>query len=186
MAKRENPPISGRFRKGQSGNLKGRPRAAREKQPSAFDIIIDRTLTVTQNGVPRELSVEEALHHRTYQDAIGGSRMAQREVFRMIVKREKALAAKGNGNVPHVVSQLEPVDPENADAALQILGIATRDAGRDGRGDKREPLLLEPWAVQAALDRRRGGERLGKKEVEEIRRYTRDVAKLRWPRGYEE
>ena len=160
MAEPGNPSISGRFRKGQSGNPKGRPRAAKEKQASAFDIVIDRTLTVTQNGVPREVTVEEALQHRTYQDAIGGSRMAQREVFKMIAKREKALAAKGDGNLPRVVSRLEPVDPENADAALQILGIATRDAGRDRWENEREPLLLELWAVQAALARRRGGERL--------------------------
>ena len=82
MAKPSPPPISGRFRKGQSGNPKGRPRESREKKPSAFDIIIHRTLTVTQNGVPREVSAEEALQHRTYQDAIGGSRMAQREFLR--------------------------------------------------------------------------------------------------------
>ena len=104
----------------------------------------------------------------------------------MIAKREKARAAKGDGNLPRVVSRLEPVDPENADAALQILGIATRDAGWGLQDNEREALLLELWAVQAALARRRGGERLGDREVKEIKRCTREAAKLRWPRRNEE
>lgn len=184
MAGSRNPPNSGRFRTGQSGNPKGRPKAAKKKQAAAFDIIIDRMLTVMQNGVAREVTVDEALQHRTYQDAIAGSRWAQREILRMIVKRDKALALTGDHNLPRVTQRLEPIDPKNADAALQLLGIATHDASRDCWDNDREWLLLELWAVQAALSRRRGGERLGDTEVEEIKRCTRDAAKLRWPRGY--
>jgi len=49
---------------------------------------------VTQNGRQRELTVEEALQHRTYQDAIAGSRFAQRQVLKRIAKREQWLAAR--------------------------------------------------------------------------------------------
>ena len=42
--------------------------------------------------MPREVTVEEALQHRTYQDAIAGSRAARREVLKMIAKREQYLA----------------------------------------------------------------------------------------------
>ena len=56
--------------------------------------MIDKTLTVTQGGVPREVTVEEALQHRTYQDAIAGNRAARREVLKMIAKREQYLAAR--------------------------------------------------------------------------------------------
>ena len=86
------PPVESRFRKGQSGNPKGRPKKAKPQAASAFDIVIDRTLTVTQGGMPREVTVEEALQHRTYQDAIAGSRSARREVLKMIAKREQYLA----------------------------------------------------------------------------------------------
>ena len=44
-------------------------------------------------------------------------------------------------------------------------------------------MLLEPWAVQAALSRRRGGRKLRDKDVAEIRRCTRDPDSLRWPKG---
>ena len=65
-------------------------------------------------------------------------------------------------------------DPDNADAALVLLGIAAPHPARAKIGGDRAQLLLEPWAVQAALRRRRGGQRLTDKECEEIRRCTRD------------
>ena len=176
-----NPPIGSRFPKGKSGNPKGRPKAKSEKAKSAFDIVIDKTLTVTQNGASREVTVEEALQHRTYQDAVAGNRSARREVLKMIAKREQYLAARKSRSWPPVERHIEP-DPDNADAALLILGIADRNPARQFSPDYGEPLLLEPWAVQAALSRRRGGRRLIDKQVSEIKRCTRDADTLRWPR----
>src|ERR671912_1717792 len=94
------PPKESRFRKGESGNPKGRPKARPGPPPSAFDVVIDRTLTVTQNGKPREVTVEEALQHRTYQDALAGNRAARREVLRMIAKRETWLAPQAPKHRP--------------------------------------------------------------------------------------
>lgn len=185
MAGPQKPPIGGRFKKGASGNPGGRPRKVKETQRSAFDILVDKTLTVVQNGVPRELTAEEALQHRTYQAAIGGSRMAQREVLKMITTREKARAAMAGAPPFHVVRRKEPNDPNNANTALLILGIAARDNHEGEWKNEREWLLLEPWAVQAALTRRRGATRLDEKKVDEIRRCTRDADKLRWPRKSE-
>ena len=137
---------------------------------------------MTQGGSPRAVTVEEALQHRTFQDAVAGSRSAGREVLKMIARREQYLAALTPAQTMRYESR-EEIDPENADAALLILGIASRNPERQGSRFEGEQLLLEPWAVRAALSRRRGGKRLSEKEQAEIRRCSRDPDRLRWPRG---
>src|SRR5215475_6663672 len=116
---------TGRFLKGHSGNPKGRPRkqiTPPDAPRSAFEIVLEKRVTVTQGGVDRELSVEEALQLRIYQDALAGKRRALRTVLKMIAKREKAIAANGQGIMPFIPSKKE-MDPRNADAAMRLLGI---------------------------------------------------------------
>jgi hypothetical protein len=143
--------------------------------------VIDRTLTVTQGGRARELTLEEALQHKTYQAAIAGNRAARREVLKMIAKRERWLAAKAPSH-PRIERLVEPEDPDNANEALLLLGIAERDTRNDGPNDPYERLLFQPWAVQAALRRRRR-RRLSEKAISEIKRCTRDPDSIRWPVG---
>ena len=140
-----------RFQKGQSGNPAGRPKA-RRPHISAFDIIFDKTLTVTQGGVERELTVDEGLQLQTYQAALKGSKIAVRAVLKMIEKREVVLAKKN----PHPV---EPVriesehDSDNADEAMLILGIAQYAPDRFGLGHDKRQLKLATWAAQAGVSR---------------------------------
>jgi Family of unknown function (DUF5681) len=175
-------PNRGQFRKGRSGNPGGRPRKQPVAMASAFDLVVGKTLTVTSNGVPREVTMEEALQHRTYHDAVAGKRMAQRQVLRWIEKREAWLARHRPA-----AKQPSPIvfmhDAENANEAMLLLGIATEDTDRTGLDRKEQYLLLEPWTVQMALDRRRRQRPLEQKQVNEITRYTRDPRSLRWPRG---
>ena len=179
---RGRPPAAGRFRKGESGNPKGRPKSGPSRSSSAFGIVIDRTLTVTQNGAPREVTVEEALQHRTYQDAIAGNRAARREVLKMIAKREKWLAAKAPKQHHNVEMLLEHAKPANANEALLLLGVAERDTRDYGPNDQYERLLRRPWAVQVALSRP-GRRRLSAEDVSDIKCSTRDPQTLRWPAG---
>ena len=157
-ANRNRPPVSTRFRKGQSGNPRGRPRKQPVARHSAFNVVIDRTLTIIQGDKPREVTIEKALAHKTYQEAIAGKRAAQREVLKMIAKREKALAVKAPPVNPVEVIREGP-DPKNADEALLILGICRRDCRpkppRHAWTVERKHPLLESWAVKAALARRR-------------------------------
>ena len=176
---------TGQFEKGHSGNPKGRPRrpsAPPDATRSAFEIVLEKRVNVTQAGIDRELSVEEALQLRTYQNALAGNRAAQREVLKMIAKREKAMADKGLGTsrtMRSVTHKISP-DPRNADAAMCLLGIAAPNKSRE----EHDPgaVLLEPWAVQAALRRRRGSKALSMEDVGTIRRCTRAPETLRWPR----
>jgi hypothetical protein len=178
-----DPSNRGWFRKGRSGNPGGRPSASRPSQASAFDVVVEKTLTVAHHGGTREITMEEALQQRTYRDAVAGKRMAQREVLKWITKREAWLAKHAPKASPRPITHHISPDPDNADDALLLLGIAALNPARADIGADRAQLLLEPWAVQAALRRRRGGDRLTDSERDAIRRCTRDRDSLRWPRG---
>ena len=169
--------VATRFQKGRSGNPKGRPRSKPRAPASDFDLIIARTLTMTHQGAACEVTVEEALQHKTYQDAVGGSRAARREVLKWIEKREQWLA----GRAPRLrlpVFVFDRHDPVNANQALLLLGIAEADA-RFPSAPQGDRLRLQPWAVQAALSRCRRP--LSAEDIAEIERCTRDADKLRWP-----
>ena len=104
----------------------------------------------------KQYPVEEALQLRTYQDVLAGNRGARREVLKMIAKREKAIVDRGQRiqrKTPPLTVKMEPTEPRNADAAMCLLGIAAPDKSR--KGDNPDALILEPWAVQAALGRRK-------------------------------
>jgi hypothetical protein len=184
-SERSRSPRTGRFQKGHSGNPKGRPRKQRalpDAIRSAFEIVLEKRVKVTQAGIDQELSVEEALQLRTYQAALAGNRAARREVLKMIAEREKVMADRGRRTqrtAPSVTQKISP-DPRNADAAMCLLGIAAPDK----RDEEHNPdaILLAPWAVQAALRRRRGSKALTPKDVGEIKRCTRAPETLRWPR----
>ena len=172
----QKPTNPGWFRKGQSGNLRGRPRrSSRGPETSAFAILLDKTLTVTKGDRPREISMEEALQRRIFQDALAGKRMAAREVMKWIEVRAAWFAK----NAPPSRQDIEiktSLDPDNADAALVLLGIATR-IPEIAELDEPARLLLEPWAVQLGLRKRRTAS-LTEKDREAVMRCTRDAEAL--------
>ena len=173
--KKRNP---GWFPKGQSGNLFGRPRRpSRRAATSAFEILLDKTLTVTEGGRTRDISIEEALQRRTYQDALAGKRMAVREVVKWMKTRADWFAKHAPPLRQHVEIKTAP-DPDNADAALVLLGIAAPNPDRADVNSERAQLLLEPWAVQMALRRRGGAASLIEKDRETVLRCTRDAQAL--------
>lgn len=172
--------MSGRFAKGQSGNPAGRPKKRRPHN-SAFDIIFDKSLTVTQSGVERELTVDEALQLQTYQAALKGSRMAVRSVLKMIEKREAALAKLVPAPTSNVKLEME-YDADNANEAMLLLGICDHDEQPPGMGPGARRLRLATWATQAGISRP-GRRRLSERDVEDIKRQTLNPEKLKWPRG---
>jgi Family of unknown function (DUF5681) len=173
--------MSGRWQKGQSGNPTGRPRK-RRPHISAFDIIFDKSLTVQQNGVERDLTVEEVLELKTYQAALKGSKMAVRTVLKMIEKREAALAERAPPSLHQPMGFKWEQDPRNADEAMLLLGIAMPDPKWSEPCKYGKRLKLATWAAQAGLSRP-GRRALDKKGVDEINRVTLDPERLKWPRG---
>lgn len=173
--------MSGRFQKGQSGNPAGRPKK-RRPHVSAFDVIFDKTLTVTQNGIERELTVDEALQLKTYQAALKGSKMAVRAVLKMIEKREVALAGRAPKPEPPKSNPCTVVyDSDSADEAMKLLGIAAIDES-PGLGWGHRRLKLETWAAQAAISRP-GRRALTDDGIRDIKILTCSPDKLKWPRS---
>lgn len=153
----------------------------RRPHVSAFDIVIDKILTVTQNAVERELTIDEALQLQTYQAALKGSRMAVRQVLKMIAKREVAIAklaplAKATGPTMEIA-----YDSDNANEALCLLDIAGYGPPSPGGGPSTRSIRLTTWAAQAAISRPGRG-RFDAQDIDEIKRMTLDAAKLKWPR----
>ena len=181
--KKVNP---GWFSKGRSPNPGGRPPASPAPRPSVFEGLLEKTFTVTDHNGTRELTMEETLQLQTYQRAVNGDARASREILEMIKKNDAWLAKNGPKARPPAITSLISPDPDNADAALLLLGIAALNPARTEFDDDRQSLLLEPWGVQEALSRRRGGARLTAQERDSIRRCTRDRDSLRWPRGTQE
>lgn len=170
--------MSGRWRKGESGNPGGRPKK-RRPHISAFDIIFDKSLAVTQNGLESNLTVDEALQMQTYQEALKGKRMAVRQVLKMIEKREAALGASAP---PTQKIKMEyEHDSDNANEAMLILRIADYGPPTGGGGPATRQLKLTTWAAQAAISRP-GRKALTDKQIEAVKRDVLEFDKLKWPR----
>src|ERR1700675_2743503 len=143
----------GWFSKGRSGNPGGRPTASPAPQSSAFEVLVEKTLTVTDRTGTREITVEEALQQQTYQRALAGVGMAVREVLKWIMKRDAWLAKNApKASRPAITRRISP-DPDNADAALLLLGIAAPNPARAEFDDDRAQLLPQPWRQTATLPR---------------------------------
>lgn len=163
-----------RFKKGHSGNPTGRPRKTKvDAGESAFQVIFDQTVTVTEGGNSRTLSAEEALQLKTYQEAIKGSRIAQRAIMKMITRREAWIVKHKKPAVRKIALKRTYRDRQgHALKAMLVLGIASQPDGDT------EP-LLEPWAFDAALARPRSP-RLDRLTRARMRVSVRDWPSTKW------
>lgn len=65
------PPLHSRFKTGQSGNPKGRPRGKRN-MATLLDEVLAQRISITSNGKRKRVSVENALLMRLVEKALGG------------------------------------------------------------------------------------------------------------------
>lgn len=93
----KRPPRKNQFKKGQSGNPKGRPRKSKPRglklsdAPSdhIFEEEVYRPVTLRENGVPIELPALQAVRRSQVMSAIKGNRFAQKEVIEHAEKIEQ-------------------------------------------------------------------------------------------------
>lgn len=94
-----NPPVHTRFRKGQSGNLAGRPRKAdQSEKPSVTNKLllreIERKVTIVENGAEHQITMHQAIIKAQARMAIKGNAYAQERLLVRIEKAEKEREAQ--------------------------------------------------------------------------------------------
>lgn len=178
------PPVEYRFKKGASGNPKGRPSGSGpiRRRASAFDVISE-PVTIRLGTTTKVMSAEDALAMKAWHQAVNGDKRAWAEVLDMVIAREKACGpVSTQARLPKI--QIEHPDADNANEAMLLLGLAVYStnaavAGSDDE-DRRPRLLLEPRAVELALNRR-AVIKLSDSDRTLIRNSTKDPETISWP-----
>lgn len=167
-----NPPASGRFVKGQTGNPKGRPRSTRIKAP--YEAVLGQKVTVREGGRERRLSASEAFLLQITRRGLEGDGQAAQVAMRAI---EDAKARQMSAGATEALTIVwVSVSPGSLAHELSKLKMARKlDPYRPSA-----KLKIEPWLVQTALDRL-GDRRLTVNEQLDVYGSTRTPWKVRWP-----
>jgi hypothetical protein len=137
----KHPPRHTRFRKGQSGNPRGRPKGTGVR--SAAERVLDRLVTATVDGERRRVPLTEALVLQLAQKALGGDHRASREILR-IADQVEAARPKTEDDKTMVIVRWA-VDPQDCNPALRKLGAIVEVDGR---------YKIAPWVVEAGMARK--------------------------------
>jgi hypothetical protein len=165
-----NPPLASRFRKGQSGNPKGRPRGRRSELP--YEAVLGQEVVIRENGRERRVTAAEAFLLQLTKRGLDGDSAAARAAIDAIGDiRNTDLSGPRLRQIVHCI-----VDPGSVSSAVECLRIGTKlDRYRETAR-----ILLEPWIVEAALVRF-GEKQLTPEEQEIVLKATRTPTRVRWP-----
>lgn len=168
-------PSLSRFPKGKSGNPRGRPPGRRNEAP--YESVLGQLVTIREDGVERRVTAAEAfLLHMTKKGLEGDGAAARSAMAAIEGHRGSHLAA----TVPEVgIIVRVAVGPGSVNSALEPLRMGRKlDRYRDTAR-----MALEPWLVEAALDRLE--RRLSREQQKKVVDATRTPSKLNWPDWWE-
>lgn len=164
------PPSATQFRKGQSGNPRGRPRNRHRELP--YNSVLGQMVTIREDGRERRVTAAEAFLLQLTQKGLAGDSAAARATLAAI---ETARSKEAPDNPLKVITF--SMIGQGVETIIDDLGIATKKHPYD---EKRVRWELEPWIVQAALARL-GERQLTMEEQGEVWRNTRTPHKVHWP-----
>lgn len=135
-----NPPRQTRFRKGQSGNPRGRRKGSGVR--SAAEKVLDRKVTVTVDGKRQKVPITEALMLQLTQKALAGDSKAIRDALK--ISDQAAAASPDLKDRAPLVILRRMIDPKDCNPALAALGVIIPVGER---------YKIAPWVVDAAMAR---------------------------------
>lgn len=170
---RGKPPLGSRFRSGQSGNPRGRPKGSKKKE-LPFEAVLGQMVTILEGGRERQVTAEEAFLLHVSKSGLEGDGNAARATLE-VMEYVRARRPSPEANLPAVI-QLVSVAPGSITLVLEPLGMARLLNAAQSHAR----YLLEPWLVSAALARL-GQRELTPEEQEIVHQATRTPHKVKWP-----
>lgn len=164
------PPVSSRFKKGQSGNPRGRPRNRTRQLP--YDTVLGQMVTIREDGKEKRVTAAEAFILRLTKKGLEGCGASTRASLESIEKARRARHESISRTPIRIKIRIFGLC-----CIVEDLGLAIRLHEYDE--DKVE-LKLKPWIVEAALARL-GSRRLSINEQRIVAAATRDPEKVQWP-----
>ena len=166
----KRPPEATRFKKGRSGNPKGRPRARHRQIP--YDSVLGQMVTVREDGRERRITAAEAFILQLTQKGLAGDSAAARSSLAAIEEARAKRDPSQTGNALRVI-----VITFGLGSAISKLGIAVK---KNRLNEAKVRWELNSWIIEAALDRL-APKQLTLEEQQEVWRNARTPEKVRWP-----
>lgn len=169
------PPTASRFKKGQSGNPRGRPRARRRDIP--YDFLLGQMVTIREDGRERRVTAAEAFLLQLTKKGLQGDSASARASLAAI---EAARATHRPEQQIIVRIVWKYASPGAVGCSLDALGMAVKR----NKYTENARYELKPWIVEAALQRL-GSKRLSVEEQTVVVEATHKPDRVRWPEWWE-